>query len=100
MDNKEAMILAHRAKSILEDELVKNTLDAIESSIVGQWKELGIESHAQAQELKRLLWAAQQFRRSFEVLVAGGAIAQNELLLESNMKIKHEAAMERIRQYG
>lgn len=100
MDNKEALILAQRAKSILEDELVKNALDAIESSIVGQWKELGIESHGQAQELKRLLWAAQQFRRSFEVLVSGGTIAQNELLLEQNMNIKQEAALERIRSYG
>lgn len=100
MSNEESVRLAQRAKLILEDDLVRDALQQLETAVVDQWKELSIENRAQAEELKRLLWASQQFRRIFEVLVSGGVVAQNELLLESQLKIKQEAARERMRNYG
>lgn len=100
MDHQEAINRATRAKLILEDDLVKEAFAELESAVIDQWKALGVENKAQAEELKRLLWASQQFKTIFETLIAGGTIAQNELLMRENMEIKREAAMERIRAYG
>lgn len=96
MAPEEQMRMAERARTILDDELVKNALAQLESVVVDQWKDLSVENKAQAEELKRLLWAAQQFKSVFTVLIANGAVAKNELLLRSNVQIKEEAAMRRI----
>lgn len=89
---------ADRAKAVLDDPLVKGALDEIEQAVIEQWVLLGVENRVQAEELKRLLWAAKQFRAIFEVKVAGGTVARNELLLAENMQIKQEAIKRRI--YG
>lgn len=94
----QAMQAAEQARRVLEDPLVAQALDAIEQTIVEQWVALGVENRSQAEELKRLLWAAKQFRSIFEVTIAGGSVAKNELLLQENMEIKAEAAKRRI--YG
>jgi hypothetical protein len=99
-NNEEKIRIAQRAKTILEDDLVQSALTEMENAVVDQWKELSIENKPQAEELKRLLWASQQFKRIFEVLVSGGTVAQNELLMETQMQIKQEAARERMKSYG
>lgn len=94
----QAMQAADAARRVLENPLVARALDQVEQTIVEQWKALGVENRPQAEELKRLLWAAKQFRSIFEVTIAGGNVAKNELLLQQNMEIKAQAARERI--YG
>lgn len=98
-NHQEAINKATRAKAILDDDLVQHALSEIEAAVVDQWKALSVENKAQADELKRLLWASQQFKRIFEVLIAGGTVAQHELLLQGQMEIKQEAARARIRSH-
>jgi hypothetical protein len=92
MDLQEQIQRGEHAKRILDDELVKGALAEVELAVVDQWRALGIENKTQAEELKRLLWASQQFRAIFESLVAGATVARNELLLRENMEIKRDAA--------
>lgn len=89
---------AEHAKRILDDELVKHALAEIKQAVIDQWAALSVENKAQAEELKRLLWAGQQFEAIFESLIAGAAVARNELLLTQNMEIKRDAAKGRL--YG
>lgn len=98
MTPEEQVHQASRAKAILEDDLVKKAFSELESAVCEQWKELAVSNKEQAEELKRLLWAAQQFKSIFTVLISSGAVAQNELLMRDNMQIKQEAALRRI--YG
>ena len=94
----EAMQAADRARTVLNDPLVSGALASIESTITAQWMALDVENKGQAEELKRLLWAARQFRAIFEVTVAGGEVARNELLNASTMAIRAESARKRV--YG
>jgi hypothetical protein len=94
----EAMQAADRAKTVLDDPLVQGALAQIERTVVESWAALGVENRAQAEELKRLHWAAKQFRAIFEVTIAGGTVAHNELLNASTMEIRAEAAKRRL--YG
>ncbi len=98
MTNEEQIQLAERARLLLDDPMIKGALDDIEQAILGQWSDLAVENKAQAEELKRLLWAAKQFRSIFEVRIAGAAVAKNELLNAETMKIRADAARKRI--YG
>src|SRR5689334_17704631 len=98
MNHQEAIRQAERARAILDDDLVKTAFSTLESAVIEQWKELSVENHQQAAELKRLLWSSQQFRLVFEVLISGGTVAKNELLHQQQMEIKQEAAIRRI--YG
>lgn len=100
MSRTEDISRAEHAKRILGDELVKSALADIEATIVAQWADLSVENKAQAEELKRLLWAAKQFKAIFEVTIAGGAVARNELLNAETMQIRQEAALERVRNYA
>lgn len=100
MSHAEEITRAEHAKRILDDDLVKGALAAIKDTIIGQWCDLGVENKAQAEELKRLLWAANQFQAFFEVTIAGASVAKNELTNASTMQIKREAALERVRNYA
>lgn len=100
MDKTEIIQRGQRAQLILDDELVKEAFAELDGAIVSQWRELSVENKGQADELKRLLWAANQFKAIFESLVCGASVAKNELLQDSNMQIKAEAARERVRNYG
>lgn len=97
-EQTQAMQAADAARQVLDNPLVKQALDDVEQTIIEQWVALGVENRTQAEELKRLLWAAKQFRSIFEVTVAGGSVVRNELLLQQHMEIKAEAAKRRI--YG
>lgn len=98
MTNDEAIRRAEHAQLLLDDPMVKGALAQIKETIVGAWAELAVENKAQAEELKRLLWAAKQFESIFEVTISGGTVARNELLNESTMKIRAEAAKRKL--YG
>jgi hypothetical protein len=99
MSHAEEISRGEHAKRILDDELVKSAFADIEATIIGQWCELSVENKTQAEELKRLLWAANQFKAIFEVTIAGAAVAKNELLNAETMQIRAEAARERVRNY-
>lgn len=98
MTNEEAIRRAQQAKLILDDPLFKESMAAIKETIIGQWCDLGVENKAQAEELKRLLWSAQQFESIFAVTIGGGTVAQNELLNDTTMKARQEATLRRV--YG
>lgn len=98
MTKDEEIRRAERAKLIIEDPLVVEAFSAIEQTIIGSWTELAIENKAQAEELKRLMWAAKQFKSIFEVTIAGGTVAKNELTNDTTMKIRSDAV--RARLYG
>lgn len=96
MTSEEQIARGEHAKRILDDKLVQEALAEIEAAVVDQWKSLGVENKAQAEELKRLLWAGQQFVAIFEAHVAGATIARQELHMRENNQIKRDAAMERL----
>lgn len=96
MSPEEEIQRGEHAKRILDDELVKMALGEIEQAVIDQWRVLGVENKTQAEELKRLLWASQQFRAIFESLIAGATVARSELLMRENMEIKRDAAKGRL----
>lgn len=98
MTNEEQIQRAEHAKRLIEDPLFIEAMADIEAAIVGQWCDLGVENKVQAEELKRLLWAAQQFKAIFTVTIGGAAVARNELLNSETMKQRAEAARKRM--YG
>ena len=98
MTNEEQIARADHAKLLYSDPMIQEALAEMKAAIVGQWADLGVENKAQAEELKRLLWAAQQFESIFTVTISGGAVARNELANASTMNIRAEAARKRM--YG
>jgi hypothetical protein len=98
MTNEEQIQHAVRAKLLLDDPMIKDAFAEIDAAIIGQWRDLSVTNKEQAEELKRLLWASQQFKAIFEVTISGAAVAQNELLNASSMQIRAEAAKRRM--YG
>lgn len=98
MELTERITQGDHAKRLLEDPLLKEALADIRTAVIDQWCALSIENKAQAEELKRLLWAADQFTATFEARIAGATIARQELHMRENMEIKREAAKGRL--YG
>ena len=98
MTNDDAIRRGERARLLLDDDLVKDAFAEIEQTITAQWIELSIENKAQAEELKRLMWAAKQFKAIFEVTISGATVAKNELLNDTTMQIRAEAAKRKL--YG
>jgi hypothetical protein len=84
-----------RAKLLLDDPDIKGALAEIKQTIMESWASLSVENKAQAEELKRLLWAANQFESIFTVTIAGGHFAKNELLAD-NAQIRADAARNRL----
>jgi hypothetical protein len=93
-----AMQQADAARMVLDNPLVAGAMDTIEREIVGLWADLPIEKKEQAEELKRMLHAARQFRAIFEVMIGGGDVARNELLNADHMQHRMETQRRRI--YG
>ena len=98
MSHEDNIRRGEHAKRVLEDELVKEALAETRTAITEQWMALSVTDKAQAEELKRLLWASQQFENIFTSLIAGAEISKQELLMQSNMEIKRDAAKGRL--YG
>lgn len=89
---------AEQAKLLLDNPLMAEAMLQIPQTIIESWSELAVENKAQAEELKRLLWAARQFLDIFTVTISGAIVAKNDLLNAETMKIRAEAARKRI--YG
>ena len=96
MTPEEQIARGEHAKRLLDDPLLKEGMRETRQAIVDAWASLAVENKAQAEELKRLLWAAKQFEAVFESLIAGATVARHELLLDTNMEINAEAAKRRI----
>lgn len=96
MTPEEHIARGEHAKRLLDDPLLKEALAEIKQAIVESWAALPIENTAQAEKLKQLLWASKQFESVFIAHVGGATIARSELLLDTNMQIKAEAAQRRI----
>lgn len=96
MTPEEHIARGEHAKRLLDDPLLKEALAEIKRAVIEQWAALSVQNKEQAEELKRLLWAAKQFEAIFVAQVGGATIARNELLLDTNMQIKAEATTRRI----
>jgi hypothetical protein len=96
MSPEEQIARGDHAKRLLDDPLLQEAMGQVRQAIIDSWASLGVENKAQAEELKRLLWAANQFKAVFESLVAGATIIRSELLLDVNMETKRDAALRRI----
>lgn len=98
MTNEQILARAQRAKVILEDDTFQEAMTELKKAILDQWAAISIDNYDQQLELKRLLWAAQQFENVFTVLIANGAVAKEHLLHEKQMEKQKEKAMRTI--YG
>lgn len=96
MSLQEQIDRAAKAKLLLDDPLIKGALADMEATITGAWADLSVENKAQAEELKRLLYATRQFRSIFEITISGGAVAKNELQNQTTLEIRADAAKRRI----
>lgn len=92
MSPEEQIARGEHAKRLLDDPLLKEALAEVKQAVMDSWAALPVENKAQAEELKRLLWAAKQFEAVFESYVAGATIMRAELLLDTNMETKRDAA--------
>ena len=96
MSPEEQIARGEHAKRLLEDPLFQEAMRETRQAVVDAWAALPVENTAQAEKLKHLMWAAKQFEAVFEAWVAGATIMRAELLLDTNMEIKAQAAKERI----
>ena len=96
MDAAEQIARGEHAKRLLNDPLFQEAMRETRQAVIDQWVALGVENKAQAEELKRLLWAANQFEAVFVSLMGGATIARGELLSAESMQTKAEATQRRI----
>lgn len=96
MTPEQQIARGEHAQRLLDDPLLQEALAETRRAVMDAWAALPVENKAQAEELKRLLWAANQFEAIFIAHVGGAQIMRSELLLDTNMQIKAEAAQRRI----
>ncbi len=96
MTPEQQIARGEHAKRLLDDPLLQEAMRETRKAVTDAWAALPVENKAQAEELKRLLWAANQFEAIFIAHVGGAQIMRSELLLDTNMQIKAEAAQRRI----
>lgn len=96
MTPEQQIARGEHAQRLLDDPLLKEALAEIKQAVIEQWAALSVQNKEQAEELKRLLWAAKQFEAIFIAHVGGAQIMRSELLLDTNMQIKAEATQRRI----
>jgi hypothetical protein len=96
MTPAEEITRGEHAKRLLEDPLFKEAMIETRQAVIDAWTALPVENKAQAEELKRLLWAANQFEAVFVSLMGGATILRDELLRAESMQTKAEATQRRI----
>lgn len=96
MTPAEEITRGEHAKRLLEDPLFKEAMIETRQAVIDAWTALPVENKAQAEELKRLLWAANQFEAIFVSLMGGATIARDQLLSAESMQTKAEAVQRRI----
>lgn len=90
------IITAERAKSILNDPLVRGALTTLRSAIVENWATISVDNEAQQLKLKHLMWATQQFENYFEILIGGGDISVAEAKERSRLQQILETTREKV----
>lgn len=96
MTPEQQIARGEHAKRLLDDPLFQEAMAETKQAVIDAWAALPVENTAQAEKLKHLLWAAKQFEAVFESYVAGATIMRAELLLDTNMETKREAAKGRL----
>jgi len=96
MTPAEQIARGEHAKRLLDDPLFKEAMHETRQAVIDAWAALPVENKAQAEELKRLLWAANQFEAVFVSLMGGATILRDELLRAESMQTKAEATQRRI----
>lgn len=84
------------AKRLLDDPLFQEAMQMTRDALKDAWAALPIADKAQAEELKRCLWAANQFEDIFKSLMGGATILRAEMLSRESMQTKAEAVQRRI----
>lgn len=95
MTPEEQIARGDHAKRLLDDPLFQEAMKMTRDALKDAWAALPIADKAQAEELKRCLWAANQFEAIFTSYIGGATIMRHELLLDTNMQIKAEAVTRR-----
>lgn len=92
-----------RAKSIIEDELVKSTLDTMKQVLSEILWEDARSPKLSDEDRKRLygqVWAVEQFEAAFRIMINGGELKKQELLSEEATRQKLNEINERAMSYG
>lgn len=76
------------AKRILEDDLVKNAFDLIESNLMATWKASKADDHEGREECWRMLHALNEVKRHFITAIQTGQMAEHELSILEKTKEK------------
>jgi len=84
------------AKRLLDDPLFQEAMILVRETLKDAWAALPVTDTAKAEELKRCLWAANQFESIFTSLVGGATILRAELNSLESMQTKAEAVKRRI----
>lgn len=74
MTNGEMIRRAERAKQLLADPLLKESLDLIESDIIGQWEACPVRDEEGRELLWRYYKTAKKFRAILEGVVSNGKL--------------------------
>jgi hypothetical protein len=96
MTPKQQIARGEHAKRLLDDPLFQEAMRETRQAVIDAWAALPVENKAQAEELKRLLWAANQFEAVFVSFAGGATILRAELLSRESMQTKAEAVQRRI----
>jgi hypothetical protein len=81
-----ALARSEAAKRIMDDPMVKEALEAIESGIVEAWKDMPLREVEGREHLHRLLQAKRKFEAVFASHMANGSIAAHDLRAEEERK--------------
>lgn len=68
-----------RAKALLEDPLLRETLDNMRSDYQRQWAKSGFNQAEQREHWYRMLQAVEHFEKDLQVTVSDGQIAAAEI---------------------
>lgn len=79
MTPDELIIRAEKAKALLADPLIKDSLAQLETDIFEAWAKTGIRDKEGQHELLLMVQTARKFRALFEQIVMTGEIEANRL---------------------
>lgn len=97
-EQRNAINRADAAKRIMDDPMVQEALQAVETGITDAWKDVPVRDVEAREHLHRLLQAKRQFENVFRICIETGTIARVELQAEEERKSLLTRVKERI--YG
>jgi hypothetical protein len=96
MSPEEQIARGEHAKRLLDDPLLQESMILVRETLKDAWAALPVSDTAKAEELKRCLWAANQFEAIFTSLVGGATILRAELHSRESMEAKQDAIKRRM----